>query len=478
MKTSLYNTKFKLFSLFLGLFLFTFTTNVVAQDAPTGKTIKIVTVTVDGDGNEVENIIVLEGEDAENVNIEDLIEEHTDGDFEDVEIDVDIQQGGAFGSDEKGKRIIKKRMRHGTDNKAFLGVMMKNVNGVTGNAVEIVPGSAAEKAGLKNGDVIQSINNQSINNFDDLVKLMGNFKGGDVIDIKYLRDGKVQTTKATLTSTAKIGNKIWQLDNGKNNSWSKGSCGTKSKSSCCSKTKSVNKAQLGVYINDVSEGVKISEIIKGTAAERAALLANDIIYKIDKTDIKNTDGLIKLISNHEVGDEIKVRYIRDGKNKSVKVILAGKAKQSCNRVCWDNCSDKCKEKCSKDKQSFNEREIIFEEENELFNTENELNEIVEDIVIENRNNENTSPLKLENFNLYPNPTGGIIKVAFQLDNTEPIIVNIADVTGRVIYTEMIKDFTGSYEAEINLDQNPDGNYFFIVLQEENTYTEQILLRRN
>lgn len=58
-------------------------------------------------------------------------------------------------------------------------------------------GSAAEKAGLKAGDVITSINGESARDAGDVISMIGRASGSEV-SIGYLRDRKAATVKATL----------------------------------------------------------------------------------------------------------------------------------------------------------------------------------------------------------------------------------------------------------------------------------------
>lgn len=59
-------------------------------------------------------------------------------------------------------------------------------------------GSAGEAAGLKAGDIITEVNGIKIGRAGALSTLVGEYKVGDEITLKYLRDGKEFTTKATL----------------------------------------------------------------------------------------------------------------------------------------------------------------------------------------------------------------------------------------------------------------------------------------
>jgi serine protease Do len=64
----------------------------------------------------------------------------------------------------------------------------------------IVDGSPAEKAGLKAGDIITKINDQSIDQNNSLSALVNKYKVGDKVTLTVLRDGK--ETKIDLTLAA------------------------------------------------------------------------------------------------------------------------------------------------------------------------------------------------------------------------------------------------------------------------------------
>ena len=80
-------------------------------------------------------------------------------------------------------------------------------------------------------------------------------------------------------------------------------------------------AFLGVLTGKADEGVKINEVVKGTAAEKAGLLKGDIITKLDDKSISSPEDLMDAIKSHKSGDEVKVFYLRDNKKKDVKVKL-------------------------------------------------------------------------------------------------------------------------------------------------------------
>ncbi|MBQ8659366.1 MAG: trypsin-like peptidase domain-containing protein [Bacilli bacterium] len=97
----------------------------------------------------------------------------------------------------------------GSISRPQLGVEMANASSyagyygydsdITGVVIaNVVKDSAAEKAGLKSGDVITALNDVEIQTVAALRYQLYQNKPGDTISIKYIRDGESHTTKVTL----------------------------------------------------------------------------------------------------------------------------------------------------------------------------------------------------------------------------------------------------------------------------------------
>jgi aminopeptidase YwaD len=82
---------------------------------------------------------------------------------------------------------------------AFLGVGADLRAGWDGVRLgSIVPGSAAEQAGLQAGDVLVRLDDTSLPAFSDLRALIGRHRPGDTLPLIYLRDGLDRATSVTL----------------------------------------------------------------------------------------------------------------------------------------------------------------------------------------------------------------------------------------------------------------------------------------
>jgi serine protease Do len=95
----------------------------------------------------------------------------------------------------------------------------------------------------------------------------------------------------------------------------------------------VQRARLGVRIQDIDEeimkalgldnrqGALVPQVESGSAADKAGIQAGDVIVSLDgKAILKSHDLPIK-IARHQPGDKVVLGVIRDGKHKSIAVIV-------------------------------------------------------------------------------------------------------------------------------------------------------------
>lgn len=101
----------------------------------------------------------------------------------------------------KAKEIASQIIKNGVAAHPFLGIKGQTVDPILAQknslavnqgalVISVLPGSSAEKAGIKNGDVIISINNQPISSIDDLLAEIQNLDPGQKSTIKLIRAGQ------------------------------------------------------------------------------------------------------------------------------------------------------------------------------------------------------------------------------------------------------------------------------------------------
>jgi len=82
-----------------------------------------------------------------------------------------------------------------------------------------------------------------------------------------------------------------------------------------------NKVSLGVMIEDTDQGVVITDIVEGSAAAAAGLRRGDVLLKINDKYVFTSNGLLETLNPFNPNEKVKIRYIRDGKEKSGDAVL-------------------------------------------------------------------------------------------------------------------------------------------------------------
>lgn len=93
----------------------------------------------------------------------------------------------------------------------------------------------------------------------------------------------------------------------------------------------VKRGQLGIMIWDLTrdlaeafglekqqQGVLITNVAEGSAAEDAGLKVDDVIVSIDNKKVKNTSQLRNKIGSKRIGDRVKIVVLRDGNEKTIR----------------------------------------------------------------------------------------------------------------------------------------------------------------
>ncbi len=105
--------------------------------------------------------------------------------------------------------VIKQIVQYGKSRRAWLGVKIQTMTPEIASSLgfkepkgalvlEANTGGPAEKAGIREGDVITSINGQPVTNMRKLPRIVAEKQIGEKITLEYLRNGKTQTSVATL----------------------------------------------------------------------------------------------------------------------------------------------------------------------------------------------------------------------------------------------------------------------------------------
>jgi serine protease Do len=80
-------------------------------------------------------------------------------------------------------------------------------------------------------------------------------------------------------------------------------------------------AFLGVSTEKSDKGAKVISLSKESPAEKAGLLENDIITKLNNQKVEDPESLYKAVTANKPNDEVKITYLRNGKEKTTKATL-------------------------------------------------------------------------------------------------------------------------------------------------------------
>lgn len=222
-------------------------------------------------------------------------------------------RGGSWSGDNDFPPV----MAYGNSNKAFLGVgSEKTDNGVV--VTEITPGSGAEKAGLKEGDIITKIDNTPITSPGQLSTTIGKLKPESKIAISIKRAGKDQKITATLgkrvDNITRVGpgfnlNEDFEFNT---DDWMD------------------NRPKLGIKAQDTEDGkgVKILEIDEESAAEKAGLKEGDIITSFDGSAVNSVNQLVDASRSAKDAKKavLPIKFLRDNKEQAVDLKIPRKLK--------------------------------------------------------------------------------------------------------------------------------------------------------
>lgn len=170
---------------------------------------------------------------------------------------------------------------------------------------EVVNEGPADKAGVEAGDIILEVSGKKIRNSTELSTLVGASEPGNTVDLKILRDGKVNNIEVRLEEFPE-------------------------EESLIARSQKNSLESLGIEVETVSrnlrkkynvtgndEGVVITSIQQGSVADRLGLQEGDMIIRINRQYVSNVSEFSRVVGELGSGDPV-VLYIRRGDRKFVR----------------------------------------------------------------------------------------------------------------------------------------------------------------
>jgi len=183
------------------------------------------------------------------------------------------------------RQIMNQLIEYGEVKRGLLGVIMQNLTPELSSAFgldlhqgvvisQVIEKSAAEEAGLKAGDVIESINGKSVKSASEMRNMVGLMRVGESLNIAVIRDGDKKKLVASLKNLEQDQIQGEKLD-----------------------------ARLaGAKIELAGEGknqqLVVVDVENGTKAWQAHLREGDIILSVNRVAVNSLEDLKKIVSQN------------------------------------------------------------------------------------------------------------------------------------------------------------------------------------
>lgn len=210
-------------------------------------------------------------------------------------------------------------------NKAVLGVITEKTTAVGATVKSVAPGSPAEKAGLKTGDAITKINNETINEPKELFETIGRFKPGDKITVSYTRNNKQNKVTVTLDERKEDAfGGIFNVPRRRGEMFTfpmpRGGQGFGGFE------RADDGVKLGIQVQDTDEGdaAQVINMTPGSPAEKAGFKVNDLITEMAGSPVKSAHDVAEIYRSNRNKGTITTTIKRNGQTQTIDIKIPKK----------------------------------------------------------------------------------------------------------------------------------------------------------
>lgn len=222
-------------------------------------------------------------------------------------------------------------IKYGKVRRGYIGVNIQDIDETTAKALGlprtmgiivqgVVDGSAAQDAGIKEGDVILSVDGKEMNKANELQTYIARHHPGDEVTLKIFRDGKTFEKKVTLRSRKEENINTASKDKNKEEESEREE----------SAVKSLSLKELGLTVSSltaqqkeqlkIENGVLVTDVKAYSEAFNRGLQEGDVILEADKKKIKSLKELKSIIDEKKPGDAMLLRVKKqDGTTRFLAV---------------------------------------------------------------------------------------------------------------------------------------------------------------
>ena len=402
--------------------------------------------------------------------------------------------------------------------RAFLGIMMEEHEDDKVLITEVIEDSPAKGVGLLEDDILISIDGEEMNSTTEVVKKVTSYEPGTKVKVAVERDGKKKTFNVELGEKENDFFGIIEAPNGEDFFRWNGSGSCSKKKSDCSKNvwiwddeEGSERAFLGVIggASGDMEGALIQTVTAESSAEEMGIQSGDVITSFNGKSVEDFDELAEAISETKAGDNVSIVLERDGETINLEGAIGKKENvyfnweddniTGFNFDCKKFNSEELEEQLEKMQEELREQLDQIENMEELQNFDFDfdfefdeytgnsesitvivlMEEFTQDEVDQvNENAEHKisidNSLNLDEINFFPNPNQGLFNLNFMTKDQGDLTVNIYDQSGKTVYKEMLSEFEGEYNNQIDISNRSNGTYYLQIIQDGKTFNTKLI----
>ncbi len=188
------------------------------------------------------------------------------------------------------KNLVAQIAEHGEVRRGVLGISGRDLDSQLaqgfgldtqhgGFVNEVTTGSAAEKAGIKAGDIIVSVDGRPIKSFQELRAKVATMGAGAKVELGLIRDGDKKTVNVTLGDAGQTSEKA---------------------------AGAVHPMLQGASLENNANGIEITDVAQGSPAAMSGLQKGDVIVGVNRTGVKNLKALKEQLKDQEGAVALKI----------------------------------------------------------------------------------------------------------------------------------------------------------------------------
>jgi len=169
-------------------------------------------------------------------------------------------------------------------------------SGVT--IANVTPNGPADKAGLKTGDTIVSVNGKQVKTGDELVAEISALKPGTQAKLGYIRSGKDMTTEVTIADRSKLfASRLGDQEEG-------GEQAKPQESKFGITVRGITRDMADRYQLPNIKGVMVQDVKPDGFGDNVGLSRGDVILEINKEPVNSEDDFRKIQSQAKSGQDV------------------------------------------------------------------------------------------------------------------------------------------------------------------------------